>query len=278
MKRPEIDNIEGYRELAEKGPNQAFITAFHGLSQVLIHPHVLYQENTREVVNRGHNKEIATGLSLVHSDFFDPFGYASAISGEDHLSWIEGKTAVLAKSGWFTTPVIGQAIRIGGALPMLREQDVVPTGDPAIDELAEIERLARNKLGQEIITLGIQNDLVPVSFPETTRNRGDRRFILDDIYKYGLVRAMMSADTPKDKYLIFMGIYYNNRRVKNIWRPSIAVGHMALCDDFELNEDTKNQIKDKQQSVLNDAVEHYETRNRIRKLGSKLIVPKHSRD
>jgi 1-acyl-sn-glycerol-3-phosphate acyltransferase len=264
MDRPRIavDNPAVYEYYSNLPSDPEFMQKFHKLCATLLHSQVILAPGTREAAGHHLGEGNPALILLGHATWLDPAFIAGAMHEEPELNSIIGNVVIPANAPYFEKPFFGWLFDRGRAIPAFRTKDVHGEGGGVTDEsLEEARKEARRALAKLCIS-NIDNNTSVAMFPEAHRNRGDRTKVLK--IKGTPVKITEGVKTPSRLMVVAMMPYYGNRWVKNLFRPTMGIGHI---DPARTSELTLEDLRLFQQSTLDMAVNAYEARSHKRLFG-----------
>lgn len=246
----------------DHGPSRAFMVGFHGVCRALFHPRTIIDDDTREIAGQYLEQNKSIVYSLSHASWFDPVNYAAVIQKQEPLNQTIGNIVIPANAPLFNGP-FGGIITLGGAKPIIRRKDLFGKEAVVTDVDKEDTRRQVNQNQTEQFVDYVNGGRHTAYFPEGTRNNGDRTELLR--MRRGMLELIKALDRPEDALIVMMSICYGDHEKKNIFHPTIAVGHIAVTNAAEL---TMTDIQAEQQRLLDLAYEAHRSRLSVRYLPS----------
>lgn len=232
------------------GPELSFMQKLHKACSAVFHPTIYIEDGTRAAVDQHLDEGKPIVYSLSHASWYDPLVDAAVVHKVQPLSRTIGEIVIPANAQLFNGPV-GGIITRGGAKPVIRPKD---TAKAAGTYSAE-DRKATNSKQLSMLAEYVNTGLHTAFFPEGTRNKGNRRTLQP--LRGGIIKLINMLDQAEDALIVLMSISYGDKRTKNIFHPTVAIGHMAVENAAEI---TINDIQAKQQELLDIAYIKYDGR------------------
>ncbi len=264
MDRPEIrvDNPAVYEYYSNLPANPEFMQKFHRLSAFITHTQRLWLPGSREAIGQHLGDGLPVLALLGHATWLDPVFQAGAIYEESELNPIIGNVVTPANAPYFEKPFFGWLFDKGRAVPAFRTKDVHgESGIITFAELEEAREIARRELAKLCIG-AVDNRSSVAIFAEEHRNTGNRKKV--QVIKHTPVKITRGVRDQDELMVIAMMPYYGNKRFKNLFRATMAVGHIDPSLTSQLRS---SDLQDLQQTTLDLAVAAYESRTHKGLLG-----------